>query len=112
MIRKLKLFVLKLRLRGIFNQAEALVNQGVETGDVRFIDLYNRAYRMSWVDGVHYNPPALEELRKLMLPPEPVNYDHIAGYTLLALLGTGAAIGIYGAYIHMVYHLTLRLFGG
>jgi len=109
-IRTYRLYILKYRLAKIFKDAEQAVEQGIETGDTVYVELYTKAVLLTRIFNSHYpggriddTIPAMEDLRKLTIPPEPLSIKPIINKVVIIGISAFLLVGFVPAAINVSY---------
>src|SRR5258708_5384059 len=102
MIKSIRIWWLKVKLAGVFKQAEHLQSIGVEAGDQRYISLYDQASSLVKNAGLGYvgtEIPAMHDLQDLTIAPVKKPLQVLIGMYLAIGAGAGFAIGMYAQVI-------------
>ena len=112
-------YILKLKLAGIFKQAELCSERGRQAGDQVFVELCDQAHKLIgqhlhvYADfNVRTEIPAMEDLEALTIRPVRPNPLAMAGVVATVVIIGGMFLSVYAALLHNTYVLVVRHIGG
>lgn len=110
------LFVLRFKLADLFKKAEMLADRGVESGDQQYVQLLADAnvlihdFTAKYPIDVELEFPAIKDLMKLTVVPEPRDIKHVAIATMFGIFLGATFIGAFGAMVGASYHAFSHVF--
>lgn len=112
MFKFIHLWILKIKLAGIFKLAEQHSERGIEPGNEVFVALYDRATMLIFEYQHKYSGlnqavefPAFEDLRKLSEKPVQPPIAPKVGLAIGIFVGSAMVLGVYAGLVHLAYHL-------
>ncbi len=113
----IKIWILRYKLAQLFKRAEQAFNLGRQAGDATYADLYSQAVKLINVYRVDYphfktdiEVPALADLEKLTIKPEPISIKAKAIQGIILAYAVGIGIGSLAAAVAGTYHVWMHLF--
>ena len=113
----IKTWILRYKLAQIFKRVEQCIDLGRQPGDKVFVDAWLQAKDLVRVHWMQYNDfdarievPALADLEKWSIKPEPVDHTQKVKQALVAAFAASVFIGTIGAMGVGTFHLWMHLF--